>query len=89
MKPEVWGLYIVDGKCPPMQTDKPARANITDIHHIVVARNCATRRGAHVDNIVYIAVMCAHRMRGTCISNSKLHDFPDNCMEMDEAIARC
>ena len=66
MKPEEWRLHIVDGKCLHMQTDKPAEpAELIDI--IVVARNCATRRGAQVDHMVCIAVMCAHRMRGTSI----------------------
>ena len=48
---------------------------------LVVARNCVTRRCARVGKMVYIAVMCAHRMRGTSINNSELHDFPDDCMD--------
>ena len=74
------GLHIVDGKCLPMQTDKPAEpAELIDITHIV-ARNCATRRGTHVGNTVHISVICAHVMRGTRINNSQLHDFPDDCV---------
>ena len=83
-------VHIVDGKCLPVQTDKPAEpAELIDIlTHIVDARNCATRGGTHVGNVVYIAVMCAHRMRGSRVSNSELHNFPDDCMD-SKAIARC
>ena len=87
---EEWGLHIVDGKYLPKQTDKPTRASLTDRQHIVVARKCATRGGrpTHVGNMVYIAVVCAHIMRGTRISNSELHTFLGDCMYF-RAIARC
>ena len=52
------GWHIVDGKCLPIQTDKPAaQADLLDII-IVVARKCAIQRGAHVDNMARFAVMC-------------------------------
>ena len=35
MKPEERGWHIVDGKCLPMQTDKPAAPGRTARHHIL------------------------------------------------------
>ena len=41
------------------------RSSRNVIHHILetLARNCATQRGAYVDNTVFIAAMFAHRMQ--------------------------
>ena len=75
MQQEEWGVHIVDGKCLPVQTDKHAElAELIDILYSSCKKLCNMKM--YVDNIVYIAVMCTRRMRGTRISNSELHDFP-------------
>ena len=49
----------MDGKCLRIQTDKPAApAELRDIIYLADARNCATQRGALVDNMARCAVMC-------------------------------
>ena len=58
MKPEERGWHIVDGKCLPIQTDKPAApAELLDIVSCS-CKHCATQRGAHVDNMARFAVTC-------------------------------
>ena len=45
MKPEEWGWHIVDGKCLPMQTDKPAApAELLDIISCSCKKLCNTKR---------------------------------------------
>ena len=45
MKPEQWWWHIVDGKCLPMQTDKPAApAELLDIIYCSCKKMCNTNR---------------------------------------------
>ena len=73
MKQEEWGLSILNGTClDNMQTKKPAEpAKLPDILCCrTLQENCATQRGAHVDNmVVYVEAMCAHNMQRSRFSN--------------------
>ena len=45
--------------------------------YLVVARKCATQRGAHVDNMACNAVMCVQNAEVQVV---ELPDVPDDCM---------
>ena len=78
----------MDGKCLPMQTDRPAApAELLDIIYLVVARNCATQRGAHVDNMACNAVTRVHNAEVQVVATRNCLMFP--MIAWTEAIARC
>ena len=90
MKPEEWGWHIVDGKCLPMKTDTPgAPAELLDIIILVVARNCATQRGAHVDNMACNAVMCVQNAEVQVVLVATGNCLMFQMIAWPEAIARC
>ena len=61
----------MDGKCLPMQTDKPAApAELLDIK-----KRCTCRQHG-----LQCSDVCTE-YRGTSCSNSELPDVPDDCMD--------
>ena len=84
MKPEEWGWHIVDGKCLPMQTDKPAApAERLDIISCSCKKLCNTKR-------------CTCRQHGlVCVQNAEVQAVATRTCLMflmiawTEAIARC
>ena len=87
MTPEERGWHIVDGKCLPMQTDKPAApAELLDIISCSCMKVCDTR-GAHVDNMACNAVMCVQNAEVQVVATRNCLMFP--MIAWTEAIARC
>ena len=81
MKPEEWGWHIVDGKCLPMQTDKPAApAELLDIIYCSCKTLCNTKRCTCRPYGLQCSDVCSE-CRGTSCSNSELPDVPDDCMD--------
>ena len=54
---------------------------------VMVARNCATQRGAHVDNMACNAVMCVHKAEVLVVATRNCLMFP--MIAWTEVIARC
>ena len=80
MKPEEWGWHIVDGKCLPMQTDKPAApAEPQDIICYSCKKLCNTKRCTCRQHGLQRSDVCTES-RGTSFSNSELPGVPDHCM---------
>ena len=81
MKPEEWGWHIVDGKCLPMQTDKPAApAELLDIISCSCKKLCNTKRCTCRQHGLQCSDVCTE-CRDTSCSNSELPDVPDDCMD--------
>ena len=81
MKPEEWWWNIVDGKCLPMQTDKPAAPEeLLDIISCSCKKLCNTK-GAHVDNMACNCSDVCTECRGTSCIDSELPDVSDYCMD--------
>ena len=81
MKPEEWGWHIVDGKCLPMQTDKPAApAELLDIIYCSCKTLSNTKRCTCRQHGLQCSAVCIE-CRGTSCSNSELPDVPDDCMD--------
>ena len=55
--------------------------------YVIVARNCATQRGAHVDNMACNAVMCVQKADVQVVATRNCLMFP--MIAWTEAIARC
>ena len=56
-------------------------------NNVIVARNCATQRGAHVDNMACNAVMCVQKAEVQVVATRNCLMFP--MIAWIEAIARC
>ena len=81
MKPEEWGWHIVDGKCLPMQTDKPAApAELLDIIYCSCKKLCNTKRCTCRQHGLRCSDVCTE-CRGASCSNSVRPDVPDDCMD--------
>ena len=81
MKPEEWGRHIVDGKCLPMQTDKPAAPQeLLDIISCSCKLLCNTKRCTCRQHGLQCNDVCTE-CRGTSCINSELPDAPDDCMD--------
>ena len=69
MKPEEWGWHIVDGKCLPMQTDKPAApAELLDIIYCSCKKLCNTKRCTCRQHGLQCSDVCTE-CRGTSCRN--------------------
>ena len=81
MKPEEWGWHIVDGKCLPMQTDKPAApAELLDIISCSCKTLCNTKRCTCRQHGLQCSDVCTE-CRGASCSNSELPGVPNDCMD--------
>ena len=66
----------MDGKCLPMQTDRPAApTELLDIVSCSCKKLC-TQRGAHVDNMACNAVMCVHNAEVQVVATRNCLMFP-------------
>ena len=78
MNPEQWGWRIVDGKCVPIQTDKPAAPpELLDVMSFGFKKMCSTKRCScrqHGLQCSDVSTEC----RGVSCINSELPDLTDD-----------